>query len=677
MNKQLFYKWIIFSCFLSLAVICFPVSLRAQQRYLGVSLVNENDDPELEIIQKAKDVGINAVLLSIQWGSIEGKLSRILKQENGESYNVWQQYDDQIAFAKSLGMKVAINISVGTGDDVTNSTTDRYGVDTGDGWLKEERILNVNYNGDEAVLQRYGGPIRPNVNLQFVMTSLAAQSTQDRIVNFTNKVIQRYKYLQDSNDLLYVDLIFTRQGEGEFEVGTTKYDYNQQMDMDASLTDYSQPIVSGYRGWLTGKYGNISALNTAWGASYQSFDKVNPKRPSNSTFVNPDGTDWFLYRTHLLKDANNLFKNTVKGINPNIKVISHHGSVYDRLSRSRGTLFFNEIARDLDGVKINDDVYYDSRFALDLLRTNLPGKLYVNEMAYLHGIDNVIKQASESYTHGAHVVTIMFLDRLLTSADAVASLKSFSSQWVTNKQVTTPVASNTDSFSLSGMILKDGCVTNRDNYSNDCDAYKTWRTAYDNSGNKPVNIFLNNDLPSTSLPVTLVTFAAKKQENVVTLDWQTSEESNSDYFEIQHSINGKQWTKLGMVTSLGEGKVIRHYTYSHDNPAPDQNLYRLKMVDMDGSFSFSKIASVKFEGKNDVVLYPNPVSNGVIKVRYSGTLPDIALTDSNGRTIQVTTERADSGELVVKTKSRLTSGLYILTTGYGATLIKHKVIFVN
>ena len=677
MNNPLFTKQHIFSTFFALLTVLSSANSIAQQRYLGVTLVNEGDNPHLEYIDQAKTVGCNAVLLTIQWGSIEGKLSRVLKQENGETYNVWKQYDDQIAHARSLGMKVAINVAISTSDDVTHSLSDRYGIDTGDGWKKDDRILNVNYGNQEAVFQKYGGLMRPKLHVQFVMTSLAAQATRDRLVNFTSKVINRYKYLQEANDLLYVDVICTRTGEGEFEIGTSKFDYEQEMDMSYSSTDYSKPMVSGYKSWLAHKYGNVGTLNSTWGTNFSSFDAVAPKRPSGSMFAGKDGSDWYLYRSSVLKEINTLFKNTVKGINSNIKVILHHGSVFDKLSRGRGTFAFNEVGAELDGIKINNDTYYDHRFSIDLLRSNLPGKLYVNETAFNAGIENTIRLARESYTHGAQIVTIFMLSEAMKSPSDIAALQAFSNEWVKNKQVTSPAPSNHDSFTLSSMINNDGCTTNRDDYGNDCDAYKKWRTAYANAGNQPVNILLTNDLQTSPLPVTLVDFSAKKQEQAVALNWQTSAETNSDHFAIQHSIDGKQWEEIGQVQSNKESTTLKRYTYTDEKPASAENLYRLKMQDLDGSFAYSRIVSVRFENKNELVVYPNPASASSIQLQYSGSVPDITLTDINGRTISTSTERTDADKLILKPKSKLVPGQYVVTAGYGIELVRYKLVVIN
>jgi hypothetical protein len=725
-----------------LNVISFRPAAFAQQRYLGLSLVNEGNWSNLNLIEQAHAVGCNAVFLSIQWGAIEGYISRSMKQQNGQDYNVWQMYDDQIAKARSLGMKIGINVAVSTGDDVTHSYSDRYGINTGDGWLKEERILNVGYDGTEAVFQKYGGRIN-GVHVQFVMTSLAAQSTRDRVVDFAQKVLQRYGHLQDTNELLYMDLIYSRQGEAEFEAGTDKYHYDQPTNLrdNNSLTDYSQPMKNGYRAWLAGKYEKIQSLNFVWGTNYASFNDVSPKRPSQTMFTQPDGSDWYLYRTQVLKEVNNIFKNAVKAVDSRIKVISHHGSSYDKLSLGRTTFAFHEIGADLDGIKINDDNYYDHRFAIDLLRSNLPGKLYINEAAYNanFGISNFISYATESYTHGAQMVSCMFFENLL-SAGGGPAIQELANTWV-SQPMTTPAPANQDSFTLSGIIEQNGCVTNRNSYSEDCDAYKTWMAARNSASGTPVNIFINNDLqrnceialtgspsvntprigssinlssscsgdcsglsyrwelngsiigttadltdvkvpsvPGTytysvtagqagcaktyemvvnatdALPVTLIAFEAAARENHVSLNWSTAEEANSSHFEIQRSATGRNWNIIGTAKAANISQVNRNYDAIDKAPLIGNNLYRLKMVDRDSTFSYSKIAHADFESTQLLSFYPNPaadrlqLSEAVLKNAVS-----VELLDQSGKAVLASPRPSP-----VINIGHLRAGMYIL-----------------
>lgn len=87
-----------------------------------------------------------------------------------------------------------------------------------------------------------------------------------------------------------------------------------------------------------------------------------------------------------------------------------------------------------------------------------------------------------------------------------------------------------------------------------------------------------------ALPVTLVDFDAVGLVKTAVLSWSTTFETNSGSFDIERSIDGKQWVKLGSVNAQGESKSMHHYTITDKSPqqggpSHGENLYRLKMLD--------------------------------------------------------------------------------------------------
>ncbi|QRR01454.1 T9SS type A sorting domain-containing protein [Dyadobacter sandarakinus] len=110
------------------------------------------------------------------------------------------------------------------------------------------------------------------------------------------------------------------------------------------------------------------------------------------------------------------------------------------------------------------------------------------------------------------------------------------------------------------------------------------------------------------LPVTLTTFTARKESTTALLTWQTTSETRSSHFEIEHSVNAKTWNHLTSVNALGESAQLHNYQFVHQNPVNGDNYYRLKMVDTDGSFTYSKVEQVSFVLDFDVNVYPNPAS---------------------------------------------------------------------
>ena len=116
-------------------------------------------------------------------------------------------------------------------------------------------------------------------------------------------------------------------------------------------------------------------------------------------------------------------------------------------------------------------------------------------------------------------------------------------------------------------------------------------------------------LSTDPLPVTLAAFSVTKEGNTALLQWKTTSESASSEFEIQHSLDGKQWQRIGSVAAAGESNTDKTYYFTHHDPADGRNnLYRLKMIDTDGTFAFSKINALLFDQKNPGRIYPNPAA---------------------------------------------------------------------
>ena len=124
------------------------------------------------------------------------------------------------------------------------------------------------------------------------------------------------------------------------------------------------------------------------------------------------------------------------------------------------------------------------------------------------------------------------------------------------------------------------------------------------------------EAPNLPLPITLTTFKANKiNESDVKLDWNTSSEINSDYFAIERSQNGRDWTETGTVGAAGNSTVPLAYTFYDHVPelikrSNDNTLYyKLRMVDLDGKETYSDIRVVhlgKSYSDHGFAIYPNP-----------------------------------------------------------------------
>ena len=119
-------------------------------------------------------------------------------------------------------------------------------------------------------------------------------------------------------------------------------------------------------------------------------------------------------------------------------------------------------------------------------------------------------------------------------------------------------------------------------------------------------------LPTAALPVTITNFTVSaNKSNIAAISWSTAQESNSAYFEIQRSADGKDWIKAGTVQAQGNSTITKSYTFSDATPISGVVYYRLKMVDADGTFAYSSIRVIELSLSATVTLFPNPTADFV------------------------------------------------------------------
>lgn len=175
-----------------------------------------------------------------------------------------------------------------------------------------------------------------------------------------------------------------------------------------------------------------------------------------------------------------------------------------------------------------------------------------------------------------------------------------------------------------------------------------------------------------ALPVKLSDFTVSKEADAAHLSWATTGEQNSSRFEVERSIEGKNWHRLGIIPATGNSNIASRYTHIDASPAEGINYYRLKMVDKDGTFEHSPIRSVSFQLTSEILITPNPaVENLKLKVRDAGSVEKVELISTTGQVLY----RSGADALADINVRHLPSGVYILNiTRTGGRISTHKVL---
>ncbi len=170
-----------------------------------------------------------------------------------------------------------------------------------------------------------------------------------------------------------------------------------------------------------------------------------------------------------------------------------------------------------------------------------------------------------------------------------------------------------------------------------------------------------------SLPLKLVSFGAKENgNNTVDLQWNTANETNSDRFEVERSLDGVNFSRVGTVKAAGS--AAHSYSFTDSAPVKGYNYYRLSIFDQDGTVVYSSTQLVKIgalTGKLSVM--PNPVNKSAdLTIRWNaGNSARAMLTvfESTGK--QVFKGRLDGSGNATIPVHNWPAGMYYIVTENG------------
>lgn len=174
----------------------------------------------------------------------------------------------------------------------------------------------------------------------------------------------------------------------------------------------------------------------------------------------------------------------------------------------------------------------------------------------------------------------------------------------------------------------------------------------------PATLTPNGFNSGTTLPVVLSDFSVRLWNNQGELSWTTEQEVNSVRFEVERSIDGTNWTKIGTVAAKGNSTTQSRYAFVDKTPSAGINYYRLKMVDMDNKYDFSQVQSIRAAASVNVRVYPNPASENVY-VSLPASTSSVRLLNTAGQILQERKPAAGAGTISFAVSS-YTAGTYFV-----------------
>ncbi len=196
------------------------------------------------------------------------------------------------------------------------------------------------------------------------------------------------------------------------------------------------------------------------------------------------------------------------------------------------------------------------------------------------------------------------------------------------------------------------------------------------------NIGSNCRLEGITLPVELVQFEGKAlNQEQIQLNWQTASELNNSHFVLEKSKNGFDFFPLTQIQGHGTSSTLHKYQHVDKSQHNSTNYYRLKQVDRDGQYEYSKVIKVQLqEGRNSMVyVYPNPATNQITVDFPTANEETINLQIFNSKGAMVYQQKWTGIDAIHETIniSDLPNGVYVIHTTTASENYMQKLVVMH
>ena len=261
----------------------------------------------------------------------------------------------------------------------------------------------------------------------------------------------------------------------------------------------------------------------------------------------------------------------------------------------------------------------------------------------------------------------------LANVDSAVIKYSVNGVWTTKSIIYGATGNNTDYYAFSLNLQANDTVSLKIIFIDSAPS-DHWKIS---NG----NISIGQPVP---LPIELIGFSGKKENNKVVLKWETGTETNNNFFTIERSSDGKTFNKPANIPGAGNSEVTIDYSYEDAKPLNGTNYYILMQTDFDGTqrkYGDMIAVAFSFRGESTFSVYPNPAA-GDNKFYVSANCNEkqemlIRVYDNFGKTLYSKMVTVPSyGKLLeaIDLQNRLAPGVYIVTGASSGKYFKQRLL---
>jgi hypothetical protein len=189
------------------------------------------------------------------------------------------------------------------------------------------------------------------------------------------------------------------------------------------------------------------------------------------------------------------------------------------------------------------------------------------------------------------------------------------------------------------------------------------------------------DMTASPLPIQLISFTASLESDVVNLNWTTSTETNNDYFTIEKSSDGLNYTLVGKQKGAGNSSEYLIYTMVDHNPFEGTSYYRLTQTDFNGARKTFNPIAINRKNTGNFEVFPNPSDGQNLFIKLSGDIANkeilVVVYDMQGKEIYskiTVTGQANDMLQAIDPNAKLAKGVYTIVATSDNMYYRQRVI---